>query len=120
MLTTLRFLLHVADRDSYEVVIMPADRMRAERASTSVLPPSQRGANAVKEHSETWVLLWLWCASKRLGHTDLEFEAFADTMLEYDRLTDQGATVDQDTDPDDLEGAINPTRPGDNTLSPSP
>lgn len=76
--------------DPVDLSITPADRMRAERASTTELPPSQRGANATKAHPNTWLLLWLWCAAVRTHATTEGFGAWADTVLDFDPLDADG------------------------------
>lgn len=98
---------------THDLAILPADRMRAERASTKELPPSQRGPGAVKANSETYVLLWLWCAATRTGITAAGFAEWADTVLDYDRLNPDGTVQGDDDDPDDDdEPELGPTRPG--------
>lgn len=99
---------------AYDLAIYPADRMRAERASTKELPPSQRGPGAIKANSETWVLLWLWCAATRLGVTTQPFSTWADLVLDYDRLNDDGTVKTEDDDDDDAteDPELGPTRPG--------
>lgn len=127
MLNQMRFRLHLLDPDpaspadpiAHDVAVMPADRMRAERHSTSVLPPSQRGTDKLKAHAETWVLLYLWCACTRLKLTAEGFEQFADRVAEYDRLTAEGTVLDEDTDPDELEVPVDPTHAEGSTPSPS-
>jgi hypothetical protein len=96
-----------------DFLILPADRMRAERMSTQVLPPSQRGPGAVKAHPESWVLLWLYCAAQRTGWTDGDsFDAWADRVAEYDRLDAHGQVVKRGTDPELVEqAAVDPTQP---------
>jgi hypothetical protein len=94
-----------------DLVILPADRMRAERFSTTLLPPSQRGAGAVQSHAETWVLLWLWCAATRLQQTAASFDEYADTVVAYDRLDANGEVIGDDTDTDEIDPAtVDPTQ----------
>lgn len=106
----MRFTITHTDTVTTDVTVMPADRMRAERLSTSVLPPSQRGPQAAKTHSETWVLLWLYTASQRLQHVaaDVSFEVWADTVLDYDRVTADTEAVPE----------VDPTQPTVPTPSP--
>ena len=105
---------------SVDMTILPADRMRAERMSTQVLPPSQRGPGAVKAHPESWVLLWLFCAAQRLQLTDgAGFDDWANTVLDYDRLDANGDVVPDKADPDQVEDpAVDPTRTAAPTSSP--
>jgi hypothetical protein len=100
-----------------DLLVLPADRMRAERSSTQLLPPSQRGANAVKAHAETWVLLWLYCAAQRLQLTaGAGFDDWANTVLDYDRLDADGNVVKAKTPEDQVEDpAVDPTQTADST-----
>lgn len=109
----MRFRLDLIDGTTQEVQIMPGDRMRAERLSTTELPPSQRGTPAVKMFSETWCLLWLWCAATRLHLTTAPFPAFVDSLADYARLDAEGAPVEDGEDPEDAP--VDPTRPGAST-----
>jgi hypothetical protein len=106
---------------AHDLTILPADRMRAERASTTELPPSQRGANAAKANSNTYVLLWLWCAATRAQLTTEGFQAWADTVLDFDPLDRDGNVKAKPSDDDDeLEAAetVDPTQPGVPTSGP--
>lgn len=97
--------------DTADLTVLPADRMRAERASTAELAPSQRGPGAAKAHPETWVLLWLWCAATRVGLTSAGFADWATTVLDYDRLDADGQLVAAETAPEDVEHpAVDPTQ----------
>lgn len=80
----------VTGHDTWDLTIIPADRMRAERASTAELPPHQRGPEASKSHPNTWVLLWLWCAATRVGSTSAKFGDWAATVLDFDPLDAHG------------------------------
>lgn len=85
-----------------DIVVTPGDRMRAERESTALLPPSQRGAQAVRTaHSQTWFMLYAWCAAKRSGYAG-SFEAFDLELLHYDELGPDGELL-EDAEPDDDE-----------------
>lgn len=95
---------------AHDLLVMPADRMRAERASTTELPPAQRGPKATSSHPETWVLLWLWCAATRLGLTADKFPAWAATVVDYDRLDADGQAVADDTAPAEVvHPSVDPT-----------
>lgn len=96
---------------THDLVILPADRMRAERESTTLLPPSQRGGNARKEHAETWILLWLWCSAVRHQITTESFKDWQLTVLDYDRLDADGNVVTRDAQEVD-DPAVDPTQPG--------
>jgi len=104
---------------AYDLTILPADRMRAERMSTQVLPPSQRGPGAVKAHPESWVLLWLFCAAQRLQLTDgASFDDWANTVLDYDRLDANGELVGGTEEAEVEDPAVDPTRTAAPTSSP--
>lgn len=95
---------------AYDLSVLPVDRMMAERSATSVLPPSQRGPNASQLHANTWVLLWLWCSAKRHNLTAEAFDAWAATVLDFDRLDAAGELVPDGTAPDDVEDpTLDPT-----------
>jgi hypothetical protein len=134
-LPLMRFRIYLATPEApetahevHDLVVIPADRMKAERLSTQLLAPSQRGKSAREDHAETWALLWLWCAATRAGVTAQGFEDFTGWVLDYDRLklTDDGQLVvvggPDDTDDDDLEAEddpeVGPTRPVAGTTSP--
>jgi hypothetical protein len=98
--------------DTLDLTIIPADRMRAERASTAELPPHQRGPEASKSHPNTWVLLWLWCAATRVGDTSAKFPDWAATVLDFDPLDAHGNVRGTDPDTGDATGeapALDPT-----------
>lgn len=108
-----------APTGSVDLVVMPADRMRVERLSTQVLPPSQRGPGAVKAHPESWVLLWLFCAATRqLGDTGLSFDQWADTVTDYERLDADGNPAKSKSDGPVEDPAVDPTQPTASTSSP--
>lgn len=129
-----RFRVHLGDPNqptpeaTHDLVILPADRMRAERLSTQLLAPSQRGKDARGENAETWLMLWLWCAATRVQLTADPFDDFAGRVLDYDRLklTADGELVlakrdddqDEDDDEDDEDPELGPTRPTAPTPSP--
>lgn len=93
-----------------DLAILPADRMRAERASTTELPPSQRGPNASQHHPNTWVLLWLWCAATRAGSTAAKFADWSLTVLDFDRLDADGELIPEGTPAEDVEDPqVDPT-----------
>jgi hypothetical protein len=97
-----------------DIVVTPGDRMRAERQSTAVLPPSQRGAQAVRAaHAQTWLMLYAWCAATRCGYSG-SFEAFDLELLHYAELDAAGELLEDDDDPDDDDAgeAVPPTVPG--------
>ena len=97
--------------DELDIVVTPGDRMRAERESTAVLPPSQRGAQAVRSaHAQTWLMLYAWVAAKRCGYTG-SFEAFDLELLHYAELGPDGELLEDDDD-DDAGEAVPPTVPG--------
>lgn len=98
------------DPRHHDLAILPADRMRAERASTTELPPSQRGPNASQHHPNTWVLLWLWCAATRTGVTSDKFPDWSGTVLDFDRLDADGELVPEGTPSEDVEDPrVDPT-----------
>lgn len=101
--------------ETVDVAILPADRMRAERASTKELAPSQRGQNAGQSNPHTWTLLYLWCSFQRMGLTSEAFASWADTVLDYDRLGPDGELL---TDADESLEAVDPTQPGGPTTGP--
>lgn len=105
----LRFRVEHTDGTTRDLQVTPVDRMRAERESTTLWPPSQRDRNA---HAEAWALLWLWCAASRLGDTDAPFAAYADTISDYARLTRDGALVGDDTDEEEATETVDPTQSG--------
>lgn len=119
-MNVMRFRLHLltegpdAEPTPHDVRVMPADRMRAERASSTELPPSQRGAGAAQAHAETWVLLWLWCAAKRLAVTTEPFSVFADQVADYTRLDADGQELADDEEDQDPE-TVDPTQPVEST-----
>jgi hypothetical protein len=102
----------VTGTDDHDLMILPADRMRAERQSTQLLPPSQRGPGAVKAHPDTWVLLWLYCAAQRLQLTaGAGFDDWANRVQEYDRLDAHGNVIPPKTPEDQVEDpAVDPTQ----------
>lgn len=116
MLKILRYRLYLltdptapVDPAEHDVVLLPVDRMRAERESTKLLTPSQRNRKA---HPETWMLLWLWCAAVRAGVTLEDFETFAGHVVDYDELDAAGDVMDPDADPDERDEAradVDPT-----------
>lgn len=117
-MNVMQFRIYSAGYADGDVTVLPADRMRAERMSTKVLPPSQRGPQAAKTHSETWVLLWLYVASQRVQLVPdvIDFDTWADHVLDYDRLDADGnvpGAEDQVEDP-----AVDPTQPTEPTPSP--
>lgn len=120
--TMMTFRVHTGPDTSHDLPILPADRMRAERMSTKVLPPSQRGPQAAKTHSETWVLLWLYVASIRLQLVDasVDFETWADTVWDYDRLDIDGNVVDHtpEAQAEAEDPAVDPTQRAELTTSP--
>lgn len=83
-----------------DVVLMPGDRMRAERESTKLLAPSQRDRKA---NAETWMMLWLWCAATRLGVFTGTLEDFAGVLVDYDELDAAGAVIDKTTPKDERD-----------------
>lgn len=104
---------------STDLLILPADRMRAERASTKELAPSQRGAGAGQANPQSWTLLYLWCSATRVGLTSAGFSDWADTVLDYDRLGPDGEPVTDAAELDELEDEpVDPTRPGEPTSGP--
>ena len=117
-MNTMRFRVYLAPTepvtgtDDHDLTILPADRMRAERASTQVLPPSQRGPGAVKAHPESWVMLWLYCAAQRLQLTGgAGFDDWANRVQDYQRLDANGQPVKSDADEDQVvDPAVDPTR----------
>lgn len=121
-LTVLRFRVYLAatpdttpeDATGHDVLVLPADRMRAERESPALLPPSQRGPGAHKVHAETWLALWLWCAATRSGAFTGTHEEFTAALVDYDRLNRDGTVADDD-DPGE---AVPPTRTAMDTGSP--
>lgn len=91
-----------------DVVVMPGDRMRAERESTKLLAPGQRDRKAA---AESWMLLWLWCSATRLGIFAGSFEDFAGVLVDYDEVDANGDVIDAD-DPDEADEArtdVDPT-----------
>lgn len=96
-----------------DIVVTPGDRMRAERESTAVLPPSQRGGQAVRTaHAQTWLMVYAWCAAKRAGYVG-SFEAFDLELLHYAELTPAGELLEDDDEPDEDEAeTVPPTVPG--------
>lgn len=117
-MNTMRFRVYLTSADhaatpaEHDVVILPADRMRAERASAQLLPPSQRGPGAVKAHPESWVLLWLFCAAQRLQLVSgVGFDEWANTVLDYVRLDADGNPVPSKADEDQVaHPAVDPTQ----------
>lgn len=91
------------------VVLMPADRMRAERESTKLLSPGQRDRKA---NAETWMLLWLWCAATRMGITSEGFEVFAGQVVDYDEVDANGEVVDPDDRDGEAGADVDPTDAG--------
>jgi hypothetical protein len=111
MLTLLRFRVYTSETTHHDLTVIPADRMRAERASTTELPPSQRGEGASKVHRESYLMLWLWCAARRAQVTTDSFQTWAETVLDYDRLTPEGEPVADDTPAEDVEDEpVGPTQ----------
>jgi hypothetical protein len=114
-----RLRLYLQDRTNtaapageLDVVITPGDRMRAERVSTTVLPPSQRGAQAVRAaHAQTWLMLYAWCAAVRCGYPG-DFEAFDLELLHYAELGPDGELLEDDDPADDDGETVPPTVPG--------
>lgn len=99
-----------ADYTTHDLTIIPADRMRAERASTAELPPAQRGPGATKAHPNTWLLLWLWCSATRVGATSAKFPDWSATVLDFDPLDAQGQPVTAPAQAETLEAeAVDPT-----------
>jgi hypothetical protein len=97
--------------------------MKAERLSTQLLAPSQRGKSAREDHAETWALLWLWCAATRSGVTAQGFEDFTGWVLDYDRLklTDDGQlVVDGAEDTDELDDDDDELEAEDPEVGPTP
>jgi hypothetical protein len=96
-----------------DIIVTPGDRMRAERFSTAVLPPSQRGAQAVRAaHAQTWLMLYAWCAATRMGYAG-DFEAFDLELLHYAELGADGELLEDDDEPDDDDAeSVPPTVPG--------
>lgn len=94
-----------------DLSILPVDRMMAERSAVTELPPSQRtGANASREHPNTWLLLWLWWAAKRAGVTAATFSEWSATVLDFDRLDRDDQPVAQGTPDDQVEAPeLDPT-----------
>lgn len=96
-----------------DVAILPGDRMRAERLSTTLLAPAQRsGPTARREHAETWLLLYVWCSATRTGYAG-GFDQFSDELLHYAELTSAGELLEDgdELDDDDAE-TVPPTVPG--------
>jgi hypothetical protein len=96
-----------------DVAILPGDRMRAERLSTHELPHAQRsGPGARREHAETWLLLYAWCAATRCGYAGT-FEQYGRELLHYAELDAAGELLEDgdELDPDDAE-TVPPTVPG--------
>lgn len=107
------------NHETVDVALLPADRMRAERASTKELAPSQRGADAAKANPHTWTLLYLWCAFQRMGLTSAPFTSWADTVLDYDRLRPDGEPITDAAELAELEDeTLDPTQPGGPTTGP--
>lgn len=121
-LETMRFRVYTGSGASpvepvYDVTVMPGDRMRAERHSTTELAPSQRGPESRKLYPESWCMLWLWCAATRLGFTAAKFTTWADTVLDYDRLGADGEPLADATD-DPEDEPVDPTQPVAHTSGP--
>jgi hypothetical protein len=115
-----RLRLYLTDRTNptaepgeLDIVVTPGDRMRAERESTALLPPSQRGVQAVRAaHAQTWLMLYAWCAAKRSGYPG-SFEAFDLELLHYAELGPDGELIADDDEPDDDDAeTVPPTVPG--------
>lgn len=105
--------LDAQPREHLDIIVTPGDRMRAERFSTAVLPPSQRGAQQVRAaHAQTWLMLYAWCAATRMGYAG-DFEAFDLELLHYAELDADGELLEDDDEPDDDDAeSVPPTVPG--------
>lgn len=94
-----RFRVYTDDPDApttHDLTLIPADRMRAERASTAELAPTQRGEDASKHHPNTWLMLWLWCSATRVGVTSAKFSDWCATVLDFDPLDADGNVKTRD------------------------
>jgi hypothetical protein len=99
----------IAHPTELDVIVTPGDRMRGERVSTDVLPPSQRGGSAVRTaHAQTWLMVYAWCAATRAGYAGT-FEAFGLELLHYAELGADGELIADDDD-DEAE-TVPPTVP---------
>ncbi len=109
----MRFRVHLdptgelADPPTADLRVLPVDRMKAERVSTDLLAPSQRGPNASTQHSETWLMLWLWCTAHRLQVFTGTWEVWQATVVDYSRLTTDGEPLEAGDTPD--EESVDPT-----------
>jgi hypothetical protein len=102
-----------ANPTELDVIVTPGDRMRGERVSTDVLPPSQRGGSLVRQHhAQTWLMVYAWCAATRAGYTG-SFEAFGLELLHYAELGPDGELLADDDEPDEDDAeTVPPTVPG--------
>lgn len=107
-----RFRVYTGPEDNpthVDLSILPVDRMVAERASGTELPPSQRGVGATKAHPNTWLLLWLWCAAKRGGATEA-FGTWCAQVLDFDPIDAHGELVAKDAPAEEVEApTVDPT-----------
>ena len=106
-----RFRVYTDDETNpatHDLLILPADRMRAERASTNELPPNQRGPKASENHPNTWLMLWLWCAATRAGITSAKFSDWCATVMDFDPLDAEG-NVRKSADDTEVAAQLDPT-----------